>query len=72
MTIPRETGSEKSTRTCLTCGRELPVTESAYGSISVGACLTCYPVEPPRQVAAAAPVPRETGTDVAAAVKEAS
>ncbi len=43
LALPRETGEEKSTVACATCGEQLPVVESTYGSTSPGACPVCWP-----------------------------
>jgi len=40
---PRETGSEKASTTCVQCGGEVPVVETAYGSTAPGACPKCWP-----------------------------
>lgn len=42
--LPRETGEEKSTVECPTCGASLPTVKTPYGSIVPGACVTCWPV----------------------------
>lgn len=39
--LPRETGSEKSGAECPTCGAELPVVATPYGSQVKGACPNC-------------------------------
>lgn len=44
-TLPRETGSDKSTVTCPSCGGQLPVTTSPYGSTRTGACPKCTTAE---------------------------
>lgn len=52
LSLPRETGSEKSALTCPTCGGLRPAVSSAYGSISPGACPSCWPAVAPTQLAA--------------------
>jgi len=49
---PRETGSEKSGFTCKLCGAQLPAVTSIYGSVSPGACPSCWPAVAPTQLAA--------------------
>jgi ssDNA-binding Zn-finger/Zn-ribbon topoisomerase 1 len=61
MSLPRETGSEKSTGTCPTCGGPLPLIESAYGSLAPGKCPTC--TKPQERVQAAQGILRTRGTD---------
>lgn len=39
--LPRETGNEKSSATCPTCGEQLPVVSTPYGSTVAGACPNC-------------------------------
>jgi hypothetical protein len=52
LSLPRETGSEKSDLECPTCGGLVPVVTSAYGSTSPGACPICWPAAAPSQLAA--------------------
>lgn len=61
MTESRQTGSE--TVPCPTCGANLPVLESVYGSTTAGTCQACYGGA--SQKASAPALPREVGTDVA-------
>lgn len=39
----RETGVEQAEAECPSCGKTVPVVESAYGSTSPGACTKCWP-----------------------------
>lgn len=69
MTMPRETGAEKAQANCPVCGGLVGVIETVYGSTAPAPCPKCYPATAPREQASApspAPVPRETGTAVAA------
>jgi hypothetical protein len=52
LSLPRETGSEKSDLQCPVCGGLVPAVTSAYGSISPGACPVCWPAAAPSQLAA--------------------
>jgi hypothetical protein len=52
LSLPRETGSEKFGTLCPVCGALTPSVTSAYGSISPGACPTCWPAAAPSQLAA--------------------
>ena len=52
LSLPRETGSEKSDLHCPICKGLVPAVTSAYGSISPGACPVCWPAEAPTQLAA--------------------
>ena len=52
LSLPRETGSEKSGLQCPVCGGPVPAVTSAYGSISPGACPVCWPAVAPTQLAA--------------------
>jgi len=52
LSLPRETGSEKSDLQCPVCGGLVPAVTSAYGSISPGACPTCWPAAAPTQLEA--------------------
>lgn len=52
LSLPRETGSEKSDLKCPICEGLVPAVTSAYGSISPGACPTCWPAAAPSQLAA--------------------
>jgi RecA/RadA recombinase len=52
LSLPRETGSEKSDLECPICGGLVPAVTSAYGSISPGACPVCWPAAAPTQLAA--------------------
>jgi hypothetical protein len=52
LSLPHETGSEKSGTLCPICGALTPSVTSAYGSISPGACPTCWPAAAPSQLAA--------------------
>ena len=63
MTMPRETGSEKSERACPTCGGPMQVSESAYGSITAK-CPTCDGSPEPQRQQADQNEQREVGTDV--------
>lgn len=49
---PRETGSQKAELTCPRCGGQVPLVESAYGSISPGACPNCWPADASSQMEA--------------------
>lgn len=40
--LPRETGEEKTTTECGTCGTQLPVVVSPYGSRTTGLCPKCW------------------------------
>lgn len=40
---PRETGSEKANSLCSTCGCQVPLLTSAYGSTAPGLCPSCWP-----------------------------
>jgi hypothetical protein len=52
LSLPRETGSEKYGTLCRLCGGLVPSVTSAYGSISPGACPSCWPAAAPTQLAA--------------------
>jgi hypothetical protein len=52
LSLPRETGSEKSDLQCQICGGLVPTVTSAYGSTSPGACPVCWPAAAPSQLAA--------------------
>ena len=52
LSMPRETGTEKSGLTCSVCGSSVPAVTSSYGSISPGACTNCWPTDAPTQLAA--------------------
>ena len=52
LSYPRETGSEKANVDCPICGQAVPAVTSAYGSVSVGACVLCWPTTAPTQLAA--------------------
>jgi len=52
LSLPRETGSEKSDLHCPICKGLVPAVTSPYGSISPGACPVCWPAEAPTQLAA--------------------
>jgi hypothetical protein len=76
LSLPRETGSEKSDLQCPICGGLVPTVTSAYGSTSPGACPVCWPAAAPSQLAAqvaaanvpdpvvVAPVPSSDPVDV--------
>jgi len=76
LSLPRETGSEKSDLECPVCGGLVPAVTSAYGSISPGACPVCWPAAAPTQLAAqvaaaSAPDPPVPPSDPVAAAPEA-
>lgn len=52
LSLPRETGSEKSDLQCQICGGLVPAVTSAYGSTSPGACPVCWPAAAPSQLEA--------------------
>jgi hypothetical protein len=52
LSLPRETGSEKSDLRCQNCGDLVPAVTSPYGSTSPGACPVCWPAAAPSQLAA--------------------
>lgn len=52
LSLPRETGSQKAGVACPNCGVLLPAVTSAYGSVAVGACPTCWPSTAPSQLVA--------------------
>ena len=52
LSLPRETGVEKSTQSCPVCGGPVPTVTSAYGSTSPGACPTCWPAAASTQLEA--------------------
>jgi hypothetical protein len=52
LSLPRETGVEKSSQSCPTCGGSVPTVTSPYGSTSVGACPTCWPASASSQLEA--------------------
>ncbi len=66
MTMPRETGSEKSEASCPNCGGAVGVNESAYGSTSPAPCPKCYPATEKAGASSPSAPPRELGSDVAA------
>jgi DNA-directed RNA polymerase subunit RPC12/RpoP len=39
----RETGMEQAETDCPSCGKKVPVVETAYGSTTPGACTKCWP-----------------------------
>jgi hypothetical protein len=72
LSLPRETGSEKSDLSCPICGGLVPTVTSAYGSISPGACPVCWPAAAPTQLAAQQAAANELkGEALAAALDDA-
>jgi len=52
LSLPRETGVEKSDQNCAICGGSVPTVTSGYGSTSPGACPTCWPASASTQLEA--------------------
>jgi hypothetical protein len=67
LSLPRETGSEKSELECPICGGLVPAVTSAYGSTSPGACPVCWPAAAPTQLQAQQAAANELKGDALAA-----
>ena len=58
--LPRETGAAKAGRSCPTCGTDMQVSDTAYGSVTA-TCPKCS-AAPEREQASVQDPPRELGT----------
>lgn len=64
LSLPRETGVEKSDQECPNCGGPVPTVTSGYGSTSPGACPTCWPETASTQLEAQQTASEQTGEQV--------